>query len=157
MTQKAQKTILTYGSFDLFHIGHLKLIERLRMLGDRLIIGVSTDEFNTMKGKSSIIPFDQRAEIVANVKGVDLVIPEESWDQKTADIAKYNVDTFAMGDDWVGKFDNLKEHCEVIYLDRTKDVSSTSIKSSLKTFLSISPEEFEVAFKVLNQIKKDLE
>lgn len=151
------KTVLTYGTFDLFHIGHLRLIQRLSKLGDRLIVAVSTDEFNAGKGKKSLIPYDQRAEIVENIKGVDLVIPESSWEQKISDIKKYNVDVFAMGDDWSGKFDNLKDLCEVIYLDRTKDVSSTSLKTSLKTFLSISPEEFTTAFNILKRIRDDLE
>lgn len=151
------KTVLTYGTFDLFHIGHLRLLQRLSKIGDKVIVGVSTDEFNAGKGKKSIIPYAQRAEIVQNIKGVDLVIPEQSWEQKKSDIEKYNVDIFAMGDDWSGKFDELNELCEVMYLDRTKDVSSTSLKSSLKNFLSITPEEFSTAFNILKRIRDDLE
>lgn len=151
------KTVLTYGTFDLFHIGHLRLLQRLSKIGDKVIVGVSTDEFNAGKGKKSIIPYAQRAEIVQNIKGVDLVIPELSWEQKKSDIEKYNVDIFAMGDDWSGKFDELNELCEVMYLDRTKDVSSTSLKSSLKNFLSITPEEFSTAFNILKRIRDDLE
>jgi glycerol-3-phosphate cytidylyltransferase len=151
------KTILTYGTFDLFHIGHLKLLKRLSLMGTKLIVAVSTDEFNESKGKKTIIPYDQRATIVENIKGVDLVIPESSWDQKQHDIEQYQVDIFAMGDDWNGKFDELKSLCEVVYLERTKEVSSTGIKQSLKSFLSISPEELANAFNILNQIRKDLE
>jgi len=127
------KTVITYGTFDMFHIGHLKLIQRLKKLGDKLIIAVSTDEFNELKGKKTIIPFDQRAEIVENIKGVDLVIPEKSWEQKIEDIKKYNVDIFAIGDDWKGKFDFLKDYCEVIYLPRTESISTTEIKQYIAT------------------------
>jgi len=125
------KTVITYGTFDMFHIGHLRLIERLREMGDRLIIAVSTDEFNELKGKKTLIPYEQRAEIVSNIKGVDLVIPEKSWDQKIEDVKKYNVDIFAIGDDWKGKFDFLKEYCEVVYLPRTEGISTTQIKEKL--------------------------
>lgn len=127
------KTVITYGTFDMFHIGHLKLIQKLKKLGDKLIIAVSTDEFNELKGKKTIIPFDQRAEIVENIKGVDLVIPEKSWEQKIEDIKKYNVDIFAIGDDWKGKFDFLKDYCEVIYLPRTEGISTTEIKQYIAT------------------------
>ena len=152
-----KKTVITYGTFDLFHIGHLRLLQRLASMGDRLIVAVSTDDFNEEKGKRTIIPYEQRAEIIKNIKGVDLVIPEESWEQKSKDIQKYDVSIFAMGNDWKGKFDELKKYCEVIYLDRTKDVSSTEIKTSLKKFLSITPEQLSQAFNILDQIRKDLE
>ena len=95
----------------MFHIGHLKLLQRLSQLGDELIVAVSSDEFNKLKDKTVLIPYEQRAEIVANIKCVDKVIPEHNWEQKVEDIKKYNVDIFAMGDDWEGKFDFLKEHC----------------------------------------------
>jgi glycerol-3-phosphate cytidylyltransferase len=124
-------TVLTYGTFDLFHVGHLRLIERLRALGDRLIVGVSTDDFNAAKGKKSVIPFEDRAAIVGAVKGVDLVIPERSWDQKVEDILHHRVDIFAMGDDWRGRFDFLKAHCQVEYLSRTSGVSSTAIRGQI--------------------------
>jgi glycerol-3-phosphate cytidylyltransferase len=130
MQQK--KVIISYGTFDLFHIGHLKLIQRLALLGDKLIIGVSTDTFNEKKNKKTVIPFQQRLEIVANIKGVDLVIPEKSWDQKVNDIIKYNVNTFVMGDDWKGKFDFLTTYCDVHYLPRTKNISTTKLKECLK-------------------------
>lgn len=127
-----KKVVLTYGTFDLFHIGHLKLLERLKALGDYLIVGVSTDEFNAGKNKQTIIPFKDRLEIVSNIKCVDLAIAEETWEQKIADIKKYNVAVFGMGHDWEGKFDKLKEYCEVVYLPRTPDISSSELKSTLK-------------------------
>lgn len=150
------KTIITYGTFDLFHIGHLKLIKRLNQLGERLIIAVSSDEFNQLKGKKTIIPFEQRAEIVESIKGVDLVIKEDSWDQKVGDIKKYNVDLFVMGDDWEGKFDELKSCTEVLYLPRTKGVSSTELKSTIKDAL-LRRDDLERAFSILEQIKRDLD
>lgn len=123
------RSVITYGTFDLFHVGHLRLLQRARALGDRLIVAVSTDEFNSRKGKAAVIPYDERAEIVAAVKGVDLVIPENTWNQKRRDITEHGVTVFTMGDDWVGKFDDLRDLCEVIYLTRTDGVSSTEIRS----------------------------
>ena len=142
-----KKTIITYGTFDMFHIGHLKLLQRLKRLGDELIVAVSTDEFNKGKGKKVIIPYDQRAEIIENIKCVDKVIPEETWEQKITDVSKYDIDIFAIGDDWEGKFDFLKEHCEVIYLERTKDISTTKLKKSLMNY----------AFEGTELLKKDFE
>lgn len=150
------KTVITYGTFDLFHIGHLKLLQRIKKLGDKLIVAVSTDEFNALKGKSTIIPYEQKAEIVSNIKCVDLVIPENNWEQKREDIKKYNVDIFTMGNDWEGKFDFLKEHCEVVYLDRTEGISSTQLKQTLKSF-SVSKDEIIKAFEILEQLRKDFE
>jgi len=152
-----KKTILTYGTFDMFHIGHLKLLQRLANLGDELIVAISTDEFNKLKNKTVLIPFEQRAEIVANISCVDKVIPEENWEQKVTDVQKYDVDIFAMGDDWKGKFDFLEEHCEVVYLERTKDISTTQLKKSLTNFLSIPKEDILNAFKVIETLKKDFE
>ena len=151
------KRIITYGTFDMFHIGHLKLLRRLSNLGDELIVAVSTDEFNEQKGKKTLIPYEQRAEIVANIKCVDMVIPEHSWEQKVEDIKKHNIDIFAIGDDWQGKFDYLKDYCEVIYLPRTKDISTTQLKKSLTNFLSIPKEDILKAFEILEALKKDLE
>lgn len=151
------KTVITYGTFDMFHIGHLRLLQRQKALGDRLIVAVSTDEFNEQKNKKTLIPYEQRAEIVANIKCVDEVIPEESWDQKISDIKKYNVDIFSMGDDWKGKFDYLKEFCEVIYLPRTENISTTQLKRSLNKFFSIPKEDLLHAFEILEALKKDLE
>jgi len=150
------KTVITYGTFDLFHIGHLKLLQRIKNLGDKLIVAISTDEFNAIKGKKTIIPYEQRAEIVANIKCVDLVIPENDWEQKIKNIKKYNVDLFAIGHDWEGKFDFLKEHCEVVYLDRTEGISSTQLKQTLKSF-SVSKDEIVKAFEILEQLRKDFE
>ncbi|MDY5105718.1 MAG: adenylyltransferase/cytidyltransferase family protein [Actinobacillus minor] len=152
----AGKTIITYGTFDLFHIGHLRLLQRLKKLGDTLIVAVSTDEFNAIKGKKTIIPYENRAEIVANIKGVDLVIPETHWEQKLDDVKKYNVDIFAIGKDWDGKFDFLKDYCEVVYLDRTDGISSTQLKQTLKAF-SVSKDDIIKAFDILEQLRRDFD
>ena len=151
------KTIITYGTFDMFHVGHLNLLKRLSAMGDRLIVAVSTDEFNLGKGKKTLIPYAQRAEIVESIKYVDLVIAEDSWDQKVKDVIQYDVDTFAIGSDWRGKFDFLEEHCNVVYLDRTEGISTTELKKSLQNFLSISKEDLMNAFEVIEMLKKDLE
>jgi glycerol-3-phosphate cytidylyltransferase len=137
---KKEKIILTYGTFDMFHIGHLNLLNRLKSLGDKLIVAVSTDEFNSIKGKKTLIPFEQRALIVQNIKCVDMVISEKNWEQKIDDIKKYNVDIFAMGDDWKGKFDFLKDYCKVVYLPRTQNISTTELKKELNKYLGISDE-----------------
>lgn len=152
-----KRRVITYGTFDMFHIGHLKLLQRLAELGDELIVAVSTDEFNEIKDKTVLIPYAQRAEIVKNIKCVDKVIAEESWDQKTSDIKKYDISLFAMGDDWEGKFDFLQEYCEVKYLNRTKDISTTQLKKSLTSFLSISKEDILGVFKVIEALKNDFE
>jgi glycerol-3-phosphate cytidylyltransferase len=145
-------TVLTYGTFDLFHIGHLNLINRLAELGDRLVIGVSTDEFNAGKGKKSIVSFEDRARIVSSIKGVDLVIPEESWEQKVSDIKEHDVDVFAIGDDWAGKFDDLKELCEVVYLSRTDGISSTEIKQMLQVLDPAHITEMQDALSVMSRL-----
>jgi glycerol-3-phosphate cytidylyltransferase len=152
-----KKTIITYGTFDMFHIGHLRLLQRLKGMADELIVAISTDEFNREKGKKVMIPYEQRAEIVANIKCVDKVIPEENWEQKVSDVKKYNVDIFAMGNDWEGEFDFLKEHCEVVYLERTKDISTTQLKKSLSNFMSIPKKDIINAFEIIEALKKDFE
>lgn len=130
---KKKKTVITYGTFDLFHIGHLNILKRAKALGDKLIVGVSSDAFNlNEKNKVCQIKDTDRMAIVEAIRYVDKVIPETSWDQKVKDIKKYNVDVFVMGDDWKGKFDYLKEYCEVVYLPRTEGISSTQIKEELK-------------------------
>ena len=129
---KKYNTIITYGTFDLFHIGHLNLLKRIKEMCDTLIVAVSTDEFNSLKGKKSVIPYEERSQIVAAIKYVDKVIPENTWEQKLTDVEKYNVDCFVIGDDWTGKFDYLKDKCEVLYLSRTPDISTTKIKTILK-------------------------
>lgn len=128
---KKEKIVITYGTFDMFHIGHLNLLQRAKKLGDRLIVAVSTDEFNSLKNKKSVICYEQRAKIVSHIDCVDMVIAENSWEQKIEDIKKYVVDVFVIGDDWEGKFDFLKEFCEVVYLKRTEEISSSHIKSKV--------------------------
>tara|TARA_B110000467_G_scaffold55832_1_gene51179 strand:+ start:4244 stop:4624 length:381 start_codon:yes stop_codon:yes gene_type:complete len=122
------RKVITYGTFDLFHIGHLELLRRAKELGDYLIVGVSNDEFNHLKGKKCIYPYKERFEIVNAIKYVDKVIPEYSWKQKRADMLEFEIDIFTIGDDWKGKFDDLKDICDVKYLSRTQGISSTEIK-----------------------------
>lgn len=126
------KKVLTYGTFDLFHIGHLNLLKRAKALGDYLIVAVSSDEFNAIKGKKCTIPDYERMAIVEAIKYVDEVIPENNWEQKIDDVKKYDIDVFVMGSDWEGKFDFLKDYCEVVYLPRTQGISTTEIKAGLK-------------------------
>ncbi len=121
--------ILTYGTFDTFHWGHMLLLQRARQLGDWLAVGLSTDEFNQTKGKQSHMSYEMRKNILQGVRGVDLIFPENNWQQKRDDIIKYNIDIFVMGDDWRGKFDDLSDLCRVVYLPRTPDISSTIIKA----------------------------
>lgn len=123
--------VLTYGTFDLFHVGHLKILERLAEFGDELYVGVSTDEFNALKGKRSVIPYDQRAAIVSALRCVTRVIPETDWAQKRRDIEEFHVDIFGMGHDWAGKFDDLTDVCRVVYLPRTEGISSTQLRTGL--------------------------
>ena len=125
------RTGITYGTFDLFHIGHLRIIERTRALCDRLVVGVSTDEFNALKGKRTAVPYEDRAAIVRALRLVDEVIPEQTWEQKTDDIRRLGVDVFVMGDDWTGTFDHLKDLCEVVYLPRTPGISTTELRGQV--------------------------
>ena len=129
---KKPKTVITYGTFDTFHYGHMNLLERASALGDRLIVALSSDEFNAIKGKKSHLSYSERERILRGVQYVDEIIPETSWEQKRADIIKYNVDVFVMGDDWAGKFDDLSDLCQVVYLPRTSVVSSSLIKDLLE-------------------------
>ncbi|HIF9371807.1 TPA: glycerol-3-phosphate cytidylyltransferase [Photobacterium damselae] len=140
-----KKIVLTYGTFDLFHVGHIRLLKRLSSLGDELIVGISTDEFNATKGKESFFSYEERAEIVASCKYVSKVFPESCWGQKELDIKKYNADIFAMGNDWEGKFDNLESICKVIYLPRTEDISTTKIKKSLSALKTSDLDKIEKA------------
>lgn len=126
------KRVITYGTFDLLHYGHINLLQRAKEKGDYLIVALSTDEFNLAKGKKSFFNFEDRKKLLEAVRYVDLVIPEKCWDQKIQDVRKYEVDTFVIGDDWKGEFDFLKEDCEVIYLERTPEISTTMIKNKLK-------------------------
>jgi glycerol-3-phosphate cytidylyltransferase len=152
-----KKIVITYGTFDLFHIGHLKLLKRLRALGDSLIVGVSTDDFNIGKGKKSIIGFENRIEIIQSLSCVDLAIPENSWEQKEIDIKKLNVSTFGIGDDWQGKFDHLKSICEVVYLPRTDGVSSTQIKEVFSQFSKENVIELKKAMDIISSIVERLD
>ena len=125
------KRVITYGTFDVLHFGHVNLLRRAKALGDYLIVALSSDEFNLIKNKKSYYTYEQRKSIIEAWRYVDLVIPEDNWEQKTDDIKKYKIDVFVMGDDWKGKFDFLKDCCEVVYLPRTPDVSSTMTKEYL--------------------------
>lgn len=127
---KKNKTVITYGTFDLLHYGHIEILKRASRLGDRLIVAVSTDEFNKEKGKTCKIPYAKRKEFLQSLDFVYHVIPETNWDQKIKDVKYYNADVFVMGDDWKGKFDFLKEYCKVIYLPRTVDISTTRLKEA---------------------------
>ena len=126
------KRVITYGTFDVLHYGHINLLKRAKALGDYLIVALSSDEFNAIKNKKSYYTYEQRKSILEACRYVDLVIPENDWEQKISDVQKYQADIFVMGDDWEGKFDFLKDYCEVIYLPRTPDVSSTQAKKYLK-------------------------
>ena len=125
------KTVLTYGTFDLLHYGHLEILKRASLLGNKLIVGLSTDKFNEIKGKTCVLPYQKRKELLESLDYVGKVIPENNWDQKVTDIQVNNIDIFVMGDDWEGKFDELKVFCEVIYLPRTKGISSSKLRSIL--------------------------
>jgi glycerol-3-phosphate cytidylyltransferase len=151
------KRVITYGTFDMFHIGHLNLLERAKKLGDELIVGVSTDEFNDKKGKKTLIPFEERRKIIKSVMFVDKVIAESSWEQKVDDIKKYNIDIFVIGDDWEDKFDFLKEYCEVVYLKRTDGISTTKLKDKLKSFYNIDIDGLKIAMDTIDDIVKAME
>lgn len=127
------KKILTYGTFDLLHIGHINILKRAKELGDYLVVAVSTDEFNAIKNKKSYYSYEDRKKIVESIRYVDLVIPEEKWEQKIEDIKKYDIDVIVMGGDWAGsdKFEYLKKYIEVVYLPRTEGISTTQIKDDL--------------------------
>ena len=126
------KRVITYGTYDLIHYGHIELLRRAKTLGDYLIVALSTDEFNwNEKCKRSFFPFERRKQVLESIRYVDLVIPEKKWEQKRNDIKFYNVDTFVIGDDWTGRFDFLEDLCEVVYLPRTPEISTTKIKNEL--------------------------
>lgn len=128
------KRIITYGTFDLLHYGHINLLRRARQQGDYLVVALSTDEFNwNSKQKKCYFSYEKRKALLEAVRYVDLVIPENNWEQKKEDIQLYHIDKFVMGDDWEGKFDFLKECCEVVYLSRTPEISTTQIKNDMKS------------------------
>lgn len=125
------RKVITYGTFDLLHTGHINILRRAKEYGDYLIVAISTDEFNALKGKKAYYSFEQRKLILEAIRYVDEVIPEGKWEQKVQDVVEHNVDVFVMGDDWEGEFDFLKEYCEVIYFPRTVGISTTKIKKDL--------------------------
>ena len=126
------KKVITYGTFDLLHYGHIQLLKRAKALGDYLIVALSTDEFNwNQKQKKCYFSYEERKMLLESLRYVDLVIPEENWAQKVTDVQEFKVDTFVMGNDWEGKFDFLKDQCEVVYLPRTPEISTTKIKEDL--------------------------
>ncbi len=127
------KRVLTYGTFDLLHYGHIRLLRRAAMLGDYLVVALSSDEFNAFKGKKSFYSYDIRREMLDSIRYVDLVIPECCWEQKIDDVKKYDIDIVVMGADWEGhkEFEALKDYCELVYLDRTPGISTTQVKGHL--------------------------
>ena len=150
------KTVLTYGTFDLFHVGHLNILRRLKGLGDRLIVGVSTDEFNAVKLKKPVVPFEQRIEIVRSIRYVDEAIPENRWEQKREDIERYGASVFGIGEDWKGKFDDLGNEVEVVYLPRTSGISTTEMKRVLSAFDERHVDELKRTLDSISQIVKEL-
>lgn len=125
------KRVITYGTFDLLHVGHVNILRRAKALGDYLVVAISSDEFNALKGKKAYYSYEDRKTILEAIKYVDEVIPENTWEQKIQDVKDHHIDTFVMGHDWEGKFDFLKDYCEVIYLPRTEGISTTKIKKDL--------------------------
>ena len=125
------KKVITYGTFDTLHFGHIRLLERAKSLGDHLTVGLSSDEFNAGKGKTSHFNYAERKAFLEAIRFVDQVIPEHDWEQKARDVVDHQIDVFTMGDDWVGEFDFLSEHCKVHYLSRTPAISSTLIKANI--------------------------
>ncbi|MCU1568623.1 MAG: glycerol-3-phosphate cytidiltransferase [Pseudarthrobacter sp.] len=150
------KTVLTYGTFDLFHIGHLNILRRLSELGDRLVVGVSTDEFNALKFKKPVVPFEQRIEIVRSIRFVSEAIPENTWEQKREDIQSYGATVFGIGQDWKGKFDDLGDEVEVVYLPRTDGISTTELKRVLSAFDERHVDELKRTLDSISQIVKEL-
>jgi glycerol-3-phosphate cytidylyltransferase len=137
------KKVITYGTYDLLHRGHINLLKRAKAMGDYLVVGLSSDEFNALKNKKAFYSYEERKLVLEAVRYVDEVIPEHTWEQKVQDIIDHGIDVFVMGDDWSGKFAPLKKHCEVVYLPRTDGVSTTQIKAKLKLTESSNIEFLE--------------
>ncbi len=140
------KNVITYGTFDLLHVGHVRLLRRAKSLEEHLVVALSTDEFNKIKGKTSVLCYEERYEILSAIKYVDKIIPENNWEQKIQDILAEKIDCFVMGNDWEGKFDFLKTYCSVVYLPRTEDISTTQLKTDLKN----ADETFRTEFFLKN-------
>ena len=149
------KVIISYGTYDLFHYGHVQILKRMKHMGDKLVIGCSTDSFNSSKGKKSFFSYKERYEILSSCKYVDHVFPEVSWDQKVDDINKYKADIFVIGDDWTGKFDFIETetNCSVVYLPRTLGISTTNIKNALAV---ISQEKKDIINQQLIKLQADI-
>jgi glycerol-3-phosphate cytidylyltransferase len=127
------KKVITYGTFDLIHRGHINILRRAKEMGEHLTVGLSTDEFDEIKNKRSYYTYPERKSILEAIRYVDEVIPEENWEQKISDIIKHKIDIFVMGDDWQGKFDFLSDYCQVVYLPRTEGISTTKVKLDLSS------------------------
>jgi glycerol-3-phosphate cytidylyltransferase len=148
---------ITYGTFDLFHFGHLQLLRRIADLATEVVVAVATDEFNALKGKRAVIPFRQRVEIVGSLRMVDHVISEHTWEQKRDDITTNGIDLLVMGDDWEGRFDDLAEICAVRYLPRTTGISSTSIRTALHQLTSADTGQQLLAVQVVSDVLADFD
>jgi len=146
------RTVITYGTFDLFHHGHVNLLRRLRAMGDRLVVGCSTDEFNARKGKRSVMTYAQRAEILQACRYVDAVFAESDWSQKRGDILRERASVFAIGDDWEGHFDDLRDLCEVVYLPRTRDISTTELRQYAGLLQAERIQELRLALQQVERV-----
>lgn len=150
-------TILTYGTFDLFHVGHVRILERAAQLGTRLYVGVSSDEFNALKGKRCIMAYENRATIVRAMRCVHEVFPENNWEQKRDDILRLGADVMVMGSDWTGKFDHLSDLCRVEYLPRTDGISTTELKTTLQAFKGDKIQQLQDGLRALQSVVEQLE
>lgn len=135
------KKVITYGTYDLLHVGHINLLRRAKEMGDYLLVVLSSDEFNALKHKTAYHSYEDRKHILEAIKYVDEVIPEYTWEQKVKDVVDNNIDLFVMGHDWEGQFDFLKDYCEVVYLPRTDGISTTKIKNDLNIGATNSEEK----------------
>jgi len=150
------KKVITYGTFDLLHRGHINILRRAKELGDHLTVAISSDEFNKVKNKTSFYSFEERKFLLESIKYVDEVIPEHDWEQKIKDVQQRKIDIFVMGDDWKWKFDFLEEHCKVQYFPRTEWISTTQLKSTLKWINNENIEKIEKVLEALKEFRKIL-